>query len=129
MVALLGLHTAVLALGTSGLFMDASSKHEHGQDGAGPLIMLGVMCVGLTAALGLSAVQVMRGVPWGRYLALVLESLFLFGALIQFTVLLTAPDLIGGVVTVVTLAVIGAVIWLLSGTSREWFETGSVQPR
>jgi hypothetical protein len=119
-VALLWLHTAVLALGTFAVFMEASSKHEHGQSGAGTLVALGIMCAGLTGALALAAVQVGRGVPWARYLAIVLESLFLFGALIQFAVLLTAPDAVGLAVTIANLAVIGAILWLL-GKARAWY--------
>ncbi|MBA9002961.1 hypothetical protein [Thermomonospora cellulosilytica] len=123
---MLWLHTAFLAFGTFALFTEASAMREHGSPDAGALLIGGVMGVGLTCGLALSAVQVMRAVPWARYLTLALESFFLFGALVQFAVLLTAPDLVGGAVAIAHITVIGTVIWLV-GKSREWFGSSGAQ--
>lgn len=120
----LWLHATFLAFGVFVMLADAQSKSAHGQDGAGPLLAGAMMVALLVALIALAAVQVTRGLPWARLLAIVLESFFLFCGLISLIGgLLLAPDLLGGAITLANVVVISVIMWLLlNGESRAWFE-------
>lgn len=123
----LWLHAALLAFAAFFTLVDAQSMAERDETDVGPVLTGGLMVTVMVVLLALAAVQVTRRVPWGRVLAIVLESFGLFSGSIGLIVgLLVAPDLVSSVVMLAFIAFVSTVSWLLlNGASRAWFEAGS----
>lgn len=129
-VAGLWFEVVLFAFGIAGLFMQAHDRTSHGQEGAGPLVMGGLILVPVAAVWGWCAVMAARRAYWARLLAAILQACFILGGAITLVIALALADPIGVVVALVFLAVpVGIASLMLVRGSREWYTSHERPPR
>lgn len=121
-VAGLALQALVYLAGGVSLYLDARSKSEHGQEGAGSLVGAGTLVVLLALLLAASGAMALRRVSWTRLLTVAVEGLLFLGGLIGVVGALIAQDPLGIAVTMVMLVLAAGIAGLLlCRPAHRWF--------
>jgi hypothetical protein len=105
----LWLEAAFLVLGIVLLLLEAKSKVDHGQRGAGELMAAAALSLPFVALLATCAVLALRGTRWVWWLA---GALQIFFALVGVITVIA-----GGIVMLPYIAVPAAILWLLHSAS------------
>ncbi|MBO0821003.1 MAG: hypothetical protein J2P26_09160 [Nocardiopsaceae bacterium] len=114
LVGILWFQTALNTLGAVLLFLGAQDLADHGEEGAGPLVGIGVGALVVAALLAVSAIAAMHGRSWGWVLTLVLEIVAIVGGLAEI-----ADQASEGIIAI---GLAGALISLLwAPETRQWY--------
>lgn len=81
LIGLLWFQTAVNALGTVMVFIEAQDLADHNEEGAGSLVGAGVVSLVVVVLLAVSAIAAMHRRSWGWVLTLVIEIITAVGGL------------------------------------------------
>lgn len=109
------LQTALNLLGGIYVVLGAIDLADHGRDGSGYIMIIGVLVLALAITLGVSSFFAGGGFAWSRVVILVFESLAAIGTLVQF---LTTLDPFAAIGFGLAVLVIGQ---FLSRPARQWF--------
>jgi hypothetical protein len=113
----LWVQVALFALGAVTVLMEAKSKVDHGQDGAGLLVLLAAFTLLPAVPLAVGAVLARRGPIWVWWLTIVVQGFFILVWLIAL--------IPGNIYVLPGLALSGGLVLLLTARdARNWFGHG-----